>query len=226
MIKIENIFIATYGITTVVAFILMVSFGGLFNSLQTLYFREVSFLISPYSLVEDITVPLYRLYNVNLLLFSVVLVLRLRNMFARLGALYLAMSAVTSLLLVEVPMDALQLSRSLTGLSHILVALLTASFTVIAMLLFSYSFKANKNLAIISKYSFGVSLIILIAGFFTGLFAMLNMPEYVGFVQKLPIAAFLLWIVMTAYWMLRSDKRVRYIVPIQKNKKTSRRKRS
>ncbi len=224
MIKVENIFIAIYGIITVIVFLLMVTFGGLFNSLHTLYFQEISFLISPYSLYEDITVPLYRLYNVNLLLFSVVLVLRLHNMFARLGALYLAMSAVTSLLLIVVPMDALQLSRSTNGHAHIIIVLLTASFTVIALWLFSYSFSSNKNLNNASKYSFVISMIILVAGLTSALFAVFNMPQYVGIIQKLPVLAFLVWIVMTAYWILRSDRRVHYRFTKLKKKKSMKKK--
>lgn len=210
MIKLENILITFYGLTTVAVFVIMVVYGGLFNSIQTLLFREVSFLISPYSLTEELTTPLYRLYNVNLFLFSIVLFLRLRNIYAKLGALYLSMSSVTGLLLLQIPMDPLHLANSASGAGHIVVAILTAFYIMVALMLFSYSFKKNKNLKLLAHYSLVVSIFMLIAGFLTGVFAMLSLPSYVGLTQKLPIAAFLFWIVMTALWMLKSDKRVKY----------------
>lgn len=223
MIKTENIFIAVYGSTTVLVFILMTVFGGLFNSLHTVLFREISFIISPYSLYQDITVPMYKIYNTCLLLFSLVLCLRMKNTFAKLGALYLSMSAVYGLLLVEIPMDAIQFSRSLSGFSHVVVTLLTGIFMLVALLLFGYGIRSNKNLLFISRYSFAVSMVILITGFLTGVFALLNMPEYVGFIQKLPIAAFLFWIILTAVWMLRSDRRVHYAaLPVKKKVKRRR----
>jgi hypothetical protein len=219
MIKLENILIAIYGIATVAVFLLMVTWGGLFDSVHTLLFREVSFLISPYSLTESTTVPLYRLYNINLLLFSLVLLLRLRNIFAKLGALYLAMSSVTGLLLLQFPMDPINLAKSFSGSAHIGVSLLTAFFILVALLLFAHSFKNNKNLVLLSKYSLIISFIILIAGFLTGLFAILSLPAYVGFVEKLPVAAFLFWIIITAVWMLHSDRRVRYADSVVRRRK-------
>lgn len=211
MLKLENLLIAFYGITTVAVFLIMVYFGGLFDSVHTLLFREISFLISPYSLTEDITVPLYRMYNINLLMFSLVLLLRVRNVFAKLGALYLSMSAVSGILLIAIPMDAVLLSRSVSGFTHILAALLTAFYIMVAMMLFGLGFKKSKNLMKLAEYSFELSIVMLLAGFFTAVFALISMPEYVGLFQKLPIAAFLLWIVLTAFWMLHSDRRVSYV---------------
>jgi heme A synthase len=129
------------------------------------------------------------------------------------------MSSVSSFLLIQYPMDAVQLSHSISGFSHILVALLTAFFIVIAMWLFGYSLKENKNLKAVSEYSFIICMIVLFAGLLTALFALFNMPEYVGFIQKLPIIAFLFWIVMTVYWILRSDKRIHYIATSEKKRK-------
>jgi hypothetical protein len=209
MKKLENFLIAFYGIMTVAVFLLMVVWGGLFDSIHTLLFKEVSFLISPYSLTESTTVPLYKLYNTNLLLFSIVLLFRLRNVFAKVGALYLAMSSVTGLLLLHVPLDPIHLAKSFSGSAHIGVALLTAFFILVALALFGYSFKKDKKLAVLSKYSFLICCIILVAGFLTGVFAMLSLPIYVGFTEKLPIVSFLLWIVVTAVWMLHTDKSVR-----------------
>jgi hypothetical protein len=216
MIKLENVLIAIYGVATVVVFLIMISFGGLFDSVHTLLFQEVSFLISPYSLTENITVPLYQLYNINLLLFSVVLLFRMRNVFAKIGALYLSLSSVTGLMLIQFPMDAIHLSRSFAGGTHILLALLTAFYIMVALLLFGYSFKKNKNLKILSTYSVEISLIIMIAGFLTGISALLSMPVYVGILQKLPIAAFLFWIVLTAFFMLRSDRRIHYAKQVKR----------
>lgn len=214
MIKIENIFIALYGIITVIVFILMLTFGGLFNSLHSLYFQEISYLISPYSSNHEVAIPLYRLYNLCLLLFSILLILRFQNIFAKIGAMYLVLSAVSSLLLVEVPMDPLQFSHSYSGLAHILIAMLTVVYIVSAMVLFGYTFRKNRNLSFVSKYSFVISIIVVCGGLLSGIFALLNMSAYVGIIEKLPIIAFLVWISMTAIWVLQSDKRIHY-KPVQ-----------
>lgn len=218
MIKLENILIAFYGTATVVVFIIMIIYGGLFDSLHTLLFREVSFLISPYSLNDAITVPLYRIYNFNLLMFSIILLIRLHNIFAKLGALYLSMSALFSLLLIQFPMDPLGLSQSVSGSTHIIFVLIAGFYIIIALMLFGIAFKKNKNLTMLSSYSNEISFIIMIASFLTAVFALLSMPTYVGFFQKLPIAVFLLWIVITSIRIIRSDKRVKYTAKVKLRK--------
>lgn len=211
MIKLENYFIAIYGITTVIVFIAMVIFGGLFDSIHTVFFREVSFFISPYSLRQSITVPLYRLYNIQLFMFSIVLFIRLKNIFARLGALYLSLSAILGIILIQFPMDPRGISESVSGTTHIIFVILTALHIVIAIALLSDGFRRNKNLFLLSTYSTEISIVILVAGFLTGIFAFFSMPFYVGFFEKLPVAAFLGWIFLTSVWMIKSDKRVRYV---------------
>lgn len=211
MIKLENSFIAIYGITTVIVFVAMVIAGGLFDSVRTVFFREVSFIISPYSLKESITVPLYSLYNIQLFMFSLVLFIRMKNIFARFGALYLSLSAIFGIILIRFPMDPRGVSGSLSGTTHIIFVMFTVVHIVIAIALLSYGFRNNKNLRLLSKYSTEISIIILFASLLTGIFAFLSMPAYVGFFQKLPMAAFLGWILITSVWMIKSDKRVKYM---------------
>jgi hypothetical protein len=210
MIKLENLLIAFYGVTTVAVFLTMISIGGLFDSFNAVFFREVSFLISPYSLKSSLTIPLFRLYNIHLFLFSVVLLLRLRNIFARLGALYLSLSAVMSVALIRFPLDPLGISQSLSGSSHILIVLITVVYIAAALALFGYGFKSSKRFHLLSVYSSEVSLLFLAASFITAVFALLSMPAYVGLFQKLPIAAFLGWIVLTSFLIVKSDRRLKY----------------
>lgn len=219
MIKFENALIAFYGIMTVIVFIFMVIYGGLFDSVHSLLFREISFIISPYSLRENITAPLYRIYNLNLLIFSIVLYLRMPNIFAKVGAVYLGISALTGLLLLKFPIDPILLSNSYEGLIHIIVSSLTGFYIFIALLLFSFSFKKSKKFQYLSQFSFNVSLLILFGGFLTCIFALSNLPAHVGFTQKLPIALFLLWVVITAFWMLKSDNRVSYALARKSRKR-------
>lgn len=218
MIKIENALIAFYGVMTVIVFILMITYGGLFDSVHSLLFREVSFIISPYSLRENITAPLYRIYNLDLLIFSMILYLRMPNIFAKVGAVYLGISALTGLLLLKFPIDPILLSNSYEGLFHIIVSSLTGIYIFIALILFSISFKKSKNFRYLSRFSFNISMLILLGGFLTCIFALSNLPAQVGFVQKLPIASFLLWVVITAVWMLKSDKRINYAL-ISRNRR-------
>lgn len=218
MIKVENILIAFYGISTVAVFVIMIIYGGLFDSLHTLLYREISFLISPYSLKETVTVPLYRIYNFNLLMFSIILFVRMHNVFARVGALYLSMSAIFSLFLIQYPMDPLLLSKSVSGSTHIIFVLIAGFYLILSLILFGIAFKKNKNLALLSQYSTEIGLIIMVASFFTAVFALMNMPEYVGLFQKLPIMAFLTWILMTSFKIIKSDNRVKYSAKLKVRK--------
>jgi Protein of unknown function (DUF998) len=188
----------------------MIIFGGLFNSIHTALFREISFLISPYTFNGETTIPLYRIYNIQLLLFSLFLFIRIKNIFVRLGTLYLSMSASMGILLIKYPMDPIGISGTFSGITHIIFVLITFIYIVIALLLFGVGFKKNKNLIALSKYSFEISMIILVAGFITVIFALSSMPEYVGFFQKLPIFSFLIWILLASYWIIKSDKRIKY----------------
>lgn len=214
MYKIENILLFIYGCITVSTFLLMLYFGGLLNSFETVLYHEISFLISPYSLFSEVTIPLYQLYNLHLLLFSLILLLRVPNIFAKLGALYLAGSTVIGLLLIQFPMDPIQLGQSIAGKQHILVIVIQGITLACAIVLLGRGF--TKKLQVLSDLSYGLSLLILLGGLIIGIFALMSMRAYVGFIEKLPIFAFLFWIVITSVWFVLYDKRIKYGLPKQK----------
>lgn len=210
MIKLKNILIAVYGLLTVSVFILMIMAGGLFNSVNALLYREISFIISPFTINGFITIPLYRLYNILLFIFSALLFLRTTNLYIRLGSLFLSMSVIFGLLLIRYPLDPSGESVSFTALSHISIAIIIVLYIFTALTLFGYGFKRYKNLSFLYNFSTELSVIILFLGFAAGVFAYLKMPAYVGLFQKLPIMSFLVWIVVTSLAMLKSDKRIKY----------------
>lgn len=210
MIKLKNILIAIYGILTILVFLSMIAAGGLFNSLNALLFREISFIISPFTFNGIITIPLYRLYNILLFIFAALLFLRTQNIYVRLGSLFLSMSAVFGIMLIRYPMDPSGAPVSISALSHIAIAIIIVLYIFTALTLYGYGFKSYKNLAFLYSFTTEISILILILGFFAGVFAYLNMPTFVGLFQKLPIIAFLVWILITSVAMLRSDKRIKY----------------
>jgi len=108
-------------------------------------------------------------------------------------------------------MDPLGISKSFSGSTHILLTLLTFFYITVALVLFGYAFKKNKHFLILSTYSFEISLIILAAGFLTGISAIFSMPSYVGFFEKLPVASFMAWIILTSFFVIRSDRRIKYM---------------
>lgn len=222
MRKFENIFIAFYGVVTVIAFLLMILFGGLLDSFHTLVYKEISFLISPHSLRYSLTLPLYQIYNITLLIFALILLVRIPNIIAKLGALYLVGSTIIGILLVHFPMDPLGVGDSLTGKQHILITAIEFLCIIIAILLMRRGF--GKKLQWLSGASYIVSILILFAGMLIGIFALFSMREFVGITEKLPIAAFLVWILMTSWGIFRSDKRVHYhfIFPHRKKHKQKR----
>lgn len=212
MLKIENLLITSYGVITVLVFTSMLVVGGLFDSLQSLLFREVSYIVSPYISTSDFTIPLYQLYNYYLILFAFALSLRMKSVYAKLGSLHLILSAMIGLSLVQFPMDPQGKSASYTGITHIVIVLFMCLYIMVALVLLAYAFKRMKRLRWLSNYSVILSFILLYLGFFTGIFALLSMPHYVGVIEKLPIAVFLFWIILTAVGMVHSDKRIKHYI--------------
>lgn len=212
MLKIENILIASYGIITVIVFIALLVAGGLFASLHAFLFREVSFIVSPYVPVRDITIPLYQAYNYYLILFSFVLSHRMASIYAKLGSLYLILSAIVGLILVQYPLDPHGISGSTAGMLHIVIVLFMSFYTTVALLLLSYAFKRTRHLRWLANYSTGISLCIAVISFVTGVFAFFSKPYYVGITEKLPIGIFLSWIILTGIGILHSDNRIKHYI--------------
>ena len=210
MLKTENLLIAIFGAITVTTFIFLLLFGGLFQSINSLLFLEISFLISPYTPLKNFTIPIFQTYNFYLILFASVLMLRLNNKFGKLGGLYLLVSGILGLLLVQFPMDPRGISESEAGLTHISVLLVMAFYTASAMFLLGYSFYHSKNLGWLAPITFLICLLLLLIGFLTGVFALLSMPTFVGITEKLPIAAYLGWILLISFAILKSDHRIKY----------------
>jgi hypothetical protein len=211
MRKTENLLIATFGGITVLTFICLLFFGGLFQSINTFLLVEISFLISPFTPLKAFTIPIYQTYNFYLILFASVLILRLNNKYGKVGGLYLLISGILGLLLVQFPMDPRGISESDAGMTHISVLLVMAFYTSSALFLLGYTFYHSKNLQWLSPLTFLTSAVLLSIGFLTGIFALLSMPTFVGITEKLPIAAYLGWILLTSYGMLKSDHRIKYL---------------
>lgn len=212
MLKIENLLIMIFGMVSVAVFILMIFKGGLFESANIFWFREVSFLVSPYSHATNVTTPLYQIYNYALIFFAFVLSFRMHSNFAKLGSLYLMISAMIGLMLVQFPMDPRGISGSQQGITHIATVLFMAFHVSVALLLLAAAFKRISHLRWLSRYSVLTCILLVVASFFTGVFALRSMPEYVGLLQKMPIIVFLSWILITSVGMLYSDKRIKYYV--------------
>jgi hypothetical protein len=206
LLQAENFLIAYTGVVAVFIFILMIFFGGIFNSVNSLLYREVSFLISPNSATKFLTIPLFQLYNIHLILFSLLLSVRLHNRYSKIGAIYLLIASLFGLVLLKFPMDPRGISQSPAGVTHITIALMMALFIVISLLLLSKGLKKSKKFVWLSKLSFLVGITVTIFGFLTGLFAAFSLPSLVGLMERLPIGAFLIWIYKAATGLLKSKK--------------------
>jgi hypothetical protein len=209
MLKIENLLVSFFGITTVFTFVLVILAGGILSSPEAIIFKEVSFAISPYSSFQDLTVPLYVAYNICLLLFSFCLLIRLQNLGGKFGAFYLFCSAIIGIALIYFPMDPQGISESIQGSSHIAILLLISTFAIIGLLLLAIAFKKTSNLRYLTAYSNDIALILLAAGLITGASALLSNRILVGTIEKIPIIAFLIWILATSLGILNSDKRIK-----------------
>lgn len=210
MIKIENLIVAFFGFTTVLLFILLVNLGTILDINNSYVFREVSYFISPYMSGRLVTIPFFQLYNIMLLLFAIGLWIRLKDYYAKLGAVSLAFSAIVGISLILFPQDNPLMPQTIAGYSHIFVVSLMSFFSVASMMLFGTAFKSNVNLTWLSKYSYSISTVLLLGTVVTGILAFYD-RTIVGFVEKLPIGAFLFWILLVAVGMLTSDRRVKYL---------------
>jgi hypothetical protein len=203
----ENFLVAYTGIVSVFIFILMILFGGIFETINSLFFREISFLISPYSATKYLTVPLFQLYCFHLLLFSLFLNLRFHNILSKLGAIYLLAASMAGFVLLVFPMDPRGISGSVAGITHITVTLIMTMLVVMALFLLSRGLKNAQKFHWLSQFSFLLASVLLISGFITGVLAVLSLDYLVGLTERLPIILFLVWIFCAALGVLYSRKR-------------------
>lgn len=208
--KTLNYIIALFGIITVSFFILLGIYGGYYHSLDSFLFREVSYAISPYTPYRAVTVPLYKQYNLYLILFAILLCFRIRNSYAKLGALYLSFAGITGFTLLRFPMDANGSGATVEGIEHNVYAITLSLYVALALLLFVWAFRKVKKLYWLSVLSLIESIIFLGASLLTGVLAFMSKPVYVGLVERLAIGTYLLWIVLVAIGMITlSKKRIR-----------------
>jgi hypothetical protein len=208
MRKIQNSLIAFLGLMTIVSFLLFLIVGGEFNSLQTFLFKEVSFLISPYSGQESISVPLFLVFLINLFFFSLLLMVKLPNQYTKIGGMFLLLSSIIGFILLQFPLDPRGISESTAGMTHIILILLLSLTIIISLLLFSKGFQKIKALSWLAKLSLSVCIIILLTGSITTLFALFSLPLYVGFFQKAPIFSFLVWLFLVTIGIFKSGYRL------------------
>jgi hypothetical protein len=207
-----NHIIALFGLITVFFFVLLGIYGGFYNSFGNFLFREVSYSISPYTHYQDVTVPLYKQYNLYLILFSILLCFGIRNSYAKLGALYLSFAGIVGFILLRFPMDPNGSGSTLQGVSHNIYAIVMSLYITIALYLFSLAFAKVKTLHQLSHITFLSSLVFLSSTLLIGVSAFLSRPLFVGFVERLAIGTYLLWIIVVALEMLlvvRKEKRNR-----------------
>ncbi len=205
-----NIITALFGCITVLLFILLGVSGGFYNSIHTFLFQEVSYSISPFTEYKEFTVPIYKQFNLYLLLFAVLLGIRLKSPLAKLGSLYLSFAAVVGFVLLKFPMDAEGRGDTLEGLSHNIYTIILSLYITVALFLFVYAFRKIKRLLWVSKFTFTIAVTFLCTSIVAGIFAFLSKPLYVGFLERFAIGIYLFWIVVVAFSMLQSNKRATY----------------
>jgi hypothetical protein len=190
--------VSILGIITIVFFLLMYISGGYFNSVNTFLYREISLSISPFADKNINTLLYFYLFNFSLILFSIFLYIKVKGKSALIGSIFLVLSVITSLILLVFPMDFPGAPLSLVGIKHNLVAMGIALFIVLSLFFYSKAFNKTKNMKSLARYSKTLSAFILITALITGIFAMLNLSDAVGLVQKFPVSAFIIWIFLTS----------------------------
>lgn len=218
MTKIKKIIIAFLGIVTVVIFLLLVNIGVYLDVKDTLVYREVSFFISPYMKGTAVTVPLYQIYNIILFLFSLSLFVLLHNLYAKIGAVHIAISAIISMLLLFFPMDRPDMPQTMAGMAHNIVVLSISLFLVTGIFFFGMAFQRTDNLKWLAKYSYIISITLLAGSFITVIFAYSD-RSLVGLIERLPLGAFLFWIILVAIGILLSDRRFTFHTPLLRTNK-------
>lgn len=209
MLKIENLIVAFWGVISLLIFIVFILIGTLLDAKSYFLSREFSYFISPYLAGNAITIPLFQLYNIALIFFSLGLFIRFNQLFARLGSMQLFFSAIVGLILIMFPMENPLLPQTLAGLIHVIIVTIMMLFIVNALLYFSKAFLHYSHLIWLSSISYGIALVLLVFGGLSGIFAYYN-RSLVGLAEKLPVGAFLFWIFLVSVSIIKSDKRVKY----------------
>ena len=111
----------------------------------------------------------------------------------KLGALFLVITGLASILMWGFPMDSRGYPLTDQGKIHIILAATESLSTVIATLLFGVGLRKTEH--VLSKISLVTGLLLLITGPLAAIATAQNSP-YMGLFERITIGVFLLWILV------------------------------
>jgi len=190
-----------FGIAAAGVYAFAVTLGGFLWQSYNPISQAISELIMTTSPNQLIMQPLFWLYNVLLLIFSIGFFWWASNRALKTAAVALFLVAFSGVMMLLFPQGVIGEALTTTGLLHLIFAGIAALATLVTMFACVLGFKqlaGYKNLMIVSL---ALGLVILINGPMTAI-APTAFPQFFGLTERVTIGAFVLWLFITS-WTLR-----------------------
>lgn len=197
-----------FGIAGSIIYVLSVILGGLLWHGYSHVSQSISTLIMTTSPNQIIMQPLFWIYNLLLVGFSIGYYRWSRARLIKISAVFLLLVAFSGIIMLIFPQDAIDTQLSTHGLIHLIFAGVAALSTLTAIFLSTIGFwKHNvyKNLGIISSI---LGLIILVNGPLTAMAPTL-FPKFFGLSERVTIGSFIIWWFLVSYTIYKNERDLR-----------------
>lgn len=180
-----------FGCLAFASYISAVIIGGIFypgynHLVQAI--SELTFKQAPNQLLIQ---PLFWVYNISLLLFSLYLFLWSDHRLVKVTSVLLNLCAISGVLMLLFPQDPINTQLTTAGFIHLVSAGVAALTTLVSVLIISIHYwKTKYKIKYISLLSF---LVILIFGPITASAPKL-IPAYFGIFERITIGTFMIWL--------------------------------
>jgi len=193
------------GIGAVGVYLFATILGGFLFPHYSHISQAISELVGSHAPTRTLLNPIFLLYNLLLVGFTIGLYTKWNNKFTKLGAITLVILCIASILMWWFPMDSRGYPATQNGLVHIILASIESLATIIATFLFGFGLKKKEHL--LSKISITAGISLLIIGPIAGFTVTQNSP-FMGFVERITIGIFLLWVFIFSIIILKKNENI------------------
>jgi hypothetical membrane protein len=195
-----------FGIVGSVVYVLTVILGGLLWHGYSHISQAISELIMTTSPNQIIMQPLFWVYNLLLIAFSIGYYRWGKAKLIKISAMFLFVVAFSGVMMLIFPQDAIGTSLSTHGLIHLIFAGLAALSTLVAVFLSAISFWRRNDYKQLGGISLVLGLIILISGPLTAI-APTAFPHYFGLSERITIGSFIVWWFLLSYTIYKNERK-------------------
>jgi hypothetical membrane protein len=196
------------GIVGSIVYVLSVILGGLLWPGYSHVSQSISTLIMTTSPNQIFMQPLFWIYNLLLVAFSIGYYRWSQNILIKISAAFLFLVALSGILMLIFPQDAINAPLSAHGLAHLIFAGVAALSTLVAIFLSAIGLWGRGGYKKLGVLSLVFGLVILITGPLTAM-APTAFPQYFGLSERITIGSFIVWWFVLSYTIHRSERKAK-----------------